>query len=92
MRELITEKLRRKYPENSKKIITWKGNVKEVFYTGRSLIEFSQMHSNPRASSMGYWIMQYGALLEGDYAAVVDWMENGIKLSVDPLYSIVPKL
>jgi class 3 adenylate cyclase/tetratricopeptide (TPR) repeat protein len=70
----------------------WKGNVKEVFYTGRSLIEFSQMHSNPRASSMGYWIMQYGALLEGDYAAVVDWMENGIKLSVDPLYSIVPKL
>jgi class 3 adenylate cyclase len=70
----------------------WKGDLKEVLNTGRSLIEFSEMHSNPRAKSMGYWIMQYGAMLEGDNAAIVDWMENGIKLSVDPLYSIVPKL
>ena len=67
----------------------WKGDVQKVFDIANSIVDYGQSHSNPRAKVMGYWIRQFGCLVEGDYEGVVQWMRAGIELLVDPLYKSI---
>jgi len=70
----------------------WKGDVQKVFNTANSIVDYGQSHSNPRAKMMGYWMMQFGCLIEGDYDGVVKWMRAAVELLVDPLYENIGSL
>ena len=68
-----------------------KGEGKKVIEVGRTLLDYGQRHSNPRAMVMGYWMMDLGHLLGGDFPSAVEWIQKGLQLSVDPFYSLMAK-
>jgi tetratricopeptide (TPR) repeat protein len=69
-----------------------KGDKKKVLEAGRTLLDYAQRHSNPRAMVIGYWMMELGCMIDGDFSSAVEWMKKGVHLSVDPFYSIMQTL
>jgi class 3 adenylate cyclase/tetratricopeptide (TPR) repeat protein len=68
-----------------------KGDKNKVLEAGRTLLDYAQRHSNPRAMAIGYWMMELGHLLDSDFPSAVEWDQKGLQLSVDPFYSLMAK-
>jgi len=66
---------------------SYKGDKNKVLEAGRSLLDYGQRHSNPRAMVIGYWMLQLGDMINGDFPSALDWCHEEKKLSVDPFYS-----
>jgi len=73
-------------------IYSYKGDKKKVLEAGRTLVDYGQRHSNPRAMVIGYWMLQLADMINGDFQSALDWCHEGKKLSVDPFYSMMTKL
>jgi tetratricopeptide (TPR) repeat protein len=69
-----------------------KGDKKKVLAAGSTLLDYGQRHSNPRAMVIGYWMMELGCMIDGDYPSAVEWQKKGVQLSVDPFYSMMGTL
>jgi tetratricopeptide (TPR) repeat protein len=68
------------------------GDKKKTLEAGRTLLDYGQRHSNPRAMVIGYWMMELGCMLNGDFPSAVEWVKKGVQLSVDPFYSMIGTL
>jgi len=69
----------------------YKGYKEKVLEVGRTLLDYGQRPSNPRAMVIGYWMMNLGHLLNADFPLAVEWIQKGLQLSVDPYYSLIAK-
>jgi class 3 adenylate cyclase/tetratricopeptide (TPR) repeat protein len=70
----------------------FQGKAKEVHANGKVILEYSQRHSNIRGQVMGYWILGFGYILEGNHAACMECYEKALQISSDPFYSQFVKL
>ena len=68
-----------------------RGETRKAFETGKALLDFGERHSNIRSMVTGYGTIGFGYLLSGDFHSAIEWMENGTRIAVDPLYSQVSK-
>lgn len=67
-----------------------KGEVKKALEAGRTIVEYGQRHSNMRSQLMGYIIIAFSYLLDGDFSSAIESCHIAIRNSSDPLYSQVP--
>jgi tetratricopeptide (TPR) repeat protein len=70
----------------------FKGNVKKVFEAGKALSNYGKKHSSIRSIFMGHLFLGYGHFIAGDFPSAIESCEKGIKVSVDPIYSMAAKL
>jgi class 3 adenylate cyclase/tetratricopeptide (TPR) repeat protein len=68
-----------------------KGDKEKVLEAGRILLDYGQRHSNPRAMVIGYWMMNLGHVLNGDFSSALESVQKELQLSVDPFYSLMAK-
>ncbi|MEE9610350.1 MAG: tetratricopeptide repeat protein, partial [Desulfatiglandales bacterium] len=70
----------------------FRGNVRKVFEAGKALQDYGKRHSSIRSIFMGHLFMGYGHFIAGDFPSAIESCEKGIKVSVDPIYSMAGKL
>jgi class 3 adenylate cyclase/tetratricopeptide (TPR) repeat protein len=68
------------------------GKAQEVSENGKIILEYSQHHSNIRGQVMGYWILGFSYILEGNHAACLECFEKALQISSDPFYSQFVKM
>ncbi len=68
------------------------GKGKETHHAGKTIVEYGQRHSNIRSQVMGYWIMGFSCILEGNSSAAIECLEKALQISADPFYSQFVKL
>lgn len=68
------------------------GESQETHNAGKTILEYGQRHSNMRSQVMGYWIMAFGYVLDGNRAAILECLEKALQISSDPFYSQFVKL
>jgi len=69
-----------------------RGEHQETRATGRDLLAFGRRHANVRAMVLGHCCTGWAELICGDLPKAVDRFEKAVKVSVDPWYSMFPKL
>jgi predicted ATPase/class 3 adenylate cyclase len=70
---------------------SYKGDRKKTLEVARTLSEYGEKHSNPRAMVMAYWMMELSHMLNGDFQSAVEWIRKAVQLSVDPFYTLLAK-
>ena len=70
----------------------FQGKRQETYNAGKAALEYGQRHSNIRSQVMGYWIMAFSYILEGNHAAIIECLEKALQISSDPFYSQFVKL
>lgn len=68
------------------------GKAKEVYENGKIILEYGQRHSNIRGQVMGYWILGFSYILDGNHAACIECLEKALQISSDPFYSQFVKM
>ena len=68
------------------------GKAKEVYENGKIILEYGQRHSNIRGQVMGYWILGFSYILDGNHAACIECFEKALQISSDPFYSQFVKM
>jgi class 3 adenylate cyclase/tetratricopeptide (TPR) repeat protein len=63
------------------------GNRKRTFEAGKTLLEYGHNHSNIRSMVMGYIILGFSYLTEGDYPSVIEACGKGVQTAQDALYA-----
>lgn len=70
----------------------YQGKSKETLDAGKTVLEYGRRHSNIRSQVMGYWIMAFGHILDGNHPAIIECLEKALQISADPFYSKFVKL
>jgi class 3 adenylate cyclase/tetratricopeptide (TPR) repeat protein len=70
----------------------YRGERKKALETGKALIEYGQRHSNSRCLVMGYWVLGFSDMLDGDFSSAIEHFQKGVQVSADPYYSQIPRL
>jgi class 3 adenylate cyclase/tetratricopeptide (TPR) repeat protein len=70
----------------------YQGDRSETYNAGKTILEYGQRHSNIRSQVMGYWVMAFSYILDGDHAAIFECLEKALQISTDPFYSQFVKL
>jgi len=65
---------------------------KEAYRAGKTILEYGRRHSNIRSQVMGYWIMAFSYILDGNHSAINECLEKALQISADPFYSQFVKL
>lgn len=65
---------------------------KETYNAGKTILEYGRRHSNIRSQVMGYWIMAFSYILDGNRSAAIECLEGALQISADPFYSQFVKL
>jgi class 3 adenylate cyclase/tetratricopeptide (TPR) repeat protein len=69
-----------------------RGDRRKTLGVGKSLLEFGKSHCNDRIMGMGYCCIGWSHLAAGDISRATSSFQKAIKVSVDPWYSLFPKL
>jgi len=70
----------------------YQGRVKETYSAGKAILEYGRRHSNIRSQVMGYWIMGFSYILDGNRSAIIESLEKALQISTDPFYTLFVKL
>ena len=70
----------------------FQGKSEEAYNTGKTILEYGRRHSNIRSQVMGYWIMAFSYILDGNRSAAIEGLERALQISADPFYSQFVKL
>jgi len=70
----------------------FQGKSEDAYNAGKTILEYGQRHSNIRSQVMGYWIMAFSFILDGNHDAIFDCLEKALQISTDPFYSQFVKL
>ena len=68
------------------------GKAKEVYENGKIILEYGQRYSNIRGQVMGYWILGFSYILDGNHAACIETFMKALQISSDPFYSQFVKM
>ncbi|MFZ0610634.1 MAG: AAA family ATPase [Desulfobacterales bacterium] len=68
------------------------GEKDRTLAAGRNLLDFGRRRSDYRATGMGYCCIGWGHLVAGDVSEATAFFEKAVQVSVDPWYSLFPKL
>lgn len=69
-----------------------RGEKDKTLAASEALLEFGRKHTNIRSTVMGYCMMGFGRLVEGDIDTAVTCYRHALRTSADPWYSQFPKL
>ena len=69
-----------------------RGEAAKATEVGETLLKFGQDRSDNRIKGMGYCCIGWGHLAAGDLAGATPCFLKAVKVSVDPWYSVFPKL
>jgi len=69
-----------------------KGEKAKTVEAGNTLLKFGHEHGDYRSRGMGYCCLGWSELIEGDIIEATCLFEKAVQTSVDPWYSIFPKL
>ena len=68
------------------------GEKSKTLEAGNTLLEFGRKRGDYRAKGMGYCCIGWSQLIAGDVAKASEFFERAVQVSVDPWYSLFPKL
>ncbi len=68
------------------------GEKDRTLAAGRNLLDFGRRRGDYRAKGMGYCCIGWGHLVAGNVAEATAYFEKAVQVSVDPWYSLFPKL
>jgi tetratricopeptide (TPR) repeat protein len=68
------------------------GEKSKTLEAGNTLLEFGRKRGDYRAKGMGYCCIGWSQLIAGDVAKATEFFERAVQVSVDPWYSLFPKL
>ena len=69
-----------------------KGEKAKTIEVANTLLKFGREHGDYRSKGMGYCCLGWSELIEGNVAEATRLFEKAVQISVDPWYSIFPKL
>ncbi len=69
-----------------------RGEKTKTFNVGNALLDFGFKRDDYRAKGMGYCCIGWSHLIGGDLAQANPFFEKAVQVSVDPWYSLFPKL
>jgi class 3 adenylate cyclase/tetratricopeptide (TPR) repeat protein len=70
---------------------SFKGDCREIDNVGRSILEYGERQSDPRALTMGHNFIGTGHNFGGNMLLAIETLKRGILVSPDPLLSCVAK-
>jgi class 3 adenylate cyclase/tetratricopeptide (TPR) repeat protein len=68
------------------------GKSKETNNAGKTIVEYGRRHSNIRSQVMGYWILSFSYILDGNPSKSIECLEKALQISTDPFYTQFVKL
>ncbi|MBT8365523.1 MAG: hypothetical protein KJP23_12530, partial [Deltaproteobacteria bacterium] len=69
-----------------------RGDKSKTFEAGKVLLEFGRKQGDYRAKGLGYCCIGWSHLIGGDLVQATPYFEKAVQASVDPWYSLFPKL
>jgi len=69
-----------------------RGDKDKTLEIGNVLLAFGRMQDDYRAKGMGYCCIGWSHLIGGDLAQATPYLEKAVQVSIDPWYSLFPKL
>ena len=69
-----------------------RGEKAKVLDVGKGLLDFGRKRDDYRAKGMGYCCIGWSHLIGGDLTKAIPFFERAVQVSVDPWYSLFPKL
>jgi tetratricopeptide (TPR) repeat protein len=69
-----------------------RGDKPKTFEVGRALLDFGRKQGDYRARGMGYCCIGWSHLIGGDLTQATPVFEKAVQISVDPWFSLFPKL
>jgi class 3 adenylate cyclase/tetratricopeptide (TPR) repeat protein len=69
-----------------------RGDKEKTLDVGNDLLEFSRRQDDYRAKGMGYCCIGWSHLIGGDLTQATPYLEKAVRVSIDPWYSLFPKL
>ena len=70
----------------------YRGDRTKALEAGKALIEYGQRQSNSRSLVMGYWVLGYSHMSDGDFSSSIEHFQKGVQVSADPYYSQIPRV
>ena len=68
------------------------GDIQKGFECGQLLLEYAQRHENIRSKVLGHFVIGCSRLAAGDIPSAIESLQQAIKASLDPWYSLFPRL
>jgi len=68
------------------------GQKRKVREVGEAILEYSQQRGSIRGKVMGHFIMAHSFIMDGDSQSAIQYLRQGVEISMDPLYSFMVKL
>jgi tetratricopeptide (TPR) repeat protein len=65
---------------------------KEAYRAGKTILEYGRRYSNIRSQVMGYLIMAFSHILDGNRSEAIECLERALQISADPFYSQFVKM
>ena len=69
-----------------------RGDKDKTLDVGNVLLDFGRKQDDYRAKGMGYCCIGWSHLIGGDLAQATPYFEKAVQVSIDPWYSLFPKL
>ena len=69
-----------------------RGEKAKTFDVGNALLNFGRKQDDYRAKGMGYCSIGWSHLIGGDLTQATPYLEKAVQVSIDPWYSLFPKL
>jgi tetratricopeptide (TPR) repeat protein len=69
-----------------------RGDKAKTLDVGNVLLEFGRKQDDYRAKGMGYCCIGWSHLIGGDLTQATPYLEKAVQVSIDPWYSLFPKL
>jgi tetratricopeptide (TPR) repeat protein len=63
-----------------------KGEKKKCYEMGKKILEHSRMHSNTRGIAIGYYIMGWSYIADGDSSSAIEYGKKAAHIATDPCY------
>ena len=63
------------------------GEKKKCHETGKIILEYSRKHSNNRGMVIGYCVIGFSYILNGDYSSAIEYAKKAAHTAADPFYS-----
>lgn len=69
----------------------YKGEWKKAMEVGKALLEFGKRNSHIRSMVCGHWNLGHSHFIRGDFPSAIECYKQAVEISVDPLYSQIPR-
>ncbi len=70
----------------------YRGERKNAFEAGKSLLDYGQRHANIRSLVLGHFVTACSHLIAGDFPSAIESFQRAIEVSADPWFSQFPRM